>query len=156
MKFSRVYLDTNIFLRAFEGSQTDDIAKDIVGLFGLSARAPATFVTSQLTLAEALVHPLRDGNTNAQRRYELLLANPSPWLHVQPVEKSILVDAAHLRAAIRLKLPDAIHLATALQANCSHILSSDADFDMPGKAELPMSIRPDRATLDALSDWLRR
>ncbi len=51
-----------------------------------------------------------------------------------------------------LKLPDAIHLATALGTGCSHILTDDRGI---GRASLPADaqieiLRPDATTLDAL------
>lgn len=159
MQFSRIYVDTNVIIQAFEGSSDDDIAQDIVGMFGLGFPRPApAFVTSHITLAEALVHPYKMGDVTAQRRYEILLSATTNWLQVRQISQSVLTLAARLRASGRLKLPDAIHLATAVLTNCSHTLTSDGDFNVQWPADLPpmpISIRTDRENLDQLIAWLR-
>ena len=156
MQLRRIYLDSNVIIRAFEGSPTDEIAKDMVGMFGLiPSRSSQPFVTSHITLAETLVHPIRDGATLAQQRYKLLLSGSSHWLHVRQISQSILVEAARLRATTSMKLPDAIHFATAIMTDCSHFLTSDTDFKFATSSGLPIAIRPTRQTLDDIIAWLR-
>ncbi len=79
----------------------------------------------ELTLAEVLVKPMMDGNVALQRAYQSAL-QPSASLHVLPISRQILVEAANLRGSqSALKLPDAIHLATAQLAQCQAILTND-------------------------------
>jgi predicted nucleic acid-binding protein len=85
-------------------------------------------VTSELTLAEVLVKPIRDGNSTARDTYDRMLRT-KPFLSVLPINRDILVDAAGLRAATSLKLPDAIHAATALLRGCTTFLTNDAGFE---------------------------
>ncbi len=147
--FERVYLDSNVFIRAFEGSLDDQIAQDLLGLFGLSGSKPTpVFVTSQITLAEVLVHPFKSHDIPRQLQYKLLLSKSSTWLEVVPVRQSILVAAAQRRAQIRLKLPDAIHAATAAFSGCSHIVTGDRDF---GAESLDLVTE----TIETLWAWLR-
>lgn len=158
MSFRRIYLDTNTINRAFEGNAADELAQDIVGMLGMiKLNQPARFVTSQITLAEVLVHPIRTGDDYRRTYYQQLLSRSTPWLRVPHVSQSILVAAAELRATMRFKLPDAIHIATALSEGCSHILTSDRDFAVVSSGSpLPVSIRPTRETIDAIIDWLRK
>jgi predicted nucleic acid-binding protein len=79
------------------------------------------------------------------------------WLQVIPVTKSVLKGAAWLRSlSISLKLPDAIHLATAMDARCTDVLTDDLAL---GKLQLPADIaiavlRPDEPTLTELIERL--
>ncbi|MBD0385183.1 MAG: PIN domain-containing protein [Nostoc sp. C3-bin3] len=45
-----------------------------------------------------------------------------------PVNRQVLIEAAQLRASINIKLPDAIHAATALLAQCSTFLTNNQRF----------------------------
>ncbi|MEH2396173.1 PIN domain-containing protein [Nostoc sp.] len=49
-------------------------------------------------------------------------------LTVIPVSRQVLIEAAKLRASINIKLPDAIHAATALLTQCSTLLTNDQRF----------------------------
>ncbi len=71
--------------------------------------------------------------------YEEFLT-PSPLLTVLPVERDILVDAARMQALLSLRLPDAIHVATALAAGCDVVISNDKRLKVPAGLELqPMT-----------------
>jgi predicted nucleic acid-binding protein len=81
-------------------------------------------VTSELSLAELLVKPLRDGKLDAAARYQELLTD-GEQLRVMPVSRDVLIAAARVRAAQGIKLPDAIHLATAEHFHCATFLTND-------------------------------
>ncbi len=49
-------------------------------------------------------------------------------LQVVPISNNILEAAAQLRATTKLKLPDAIHLATANLNGCDCFLTNDDSF----------------------------
>jgi len=83
-------------------------------------------VTSELTLLETLVMPLRQNNTTLVQTYEQLLLSAD--IQLIPVSQKILRDAATLRSSINLKTPDAIHATTALSANCAFFLTNDRVF----------------------------
>ena len=77
-------------------------------------------------MVEALVKPLRDGNTEIEMQYrELFEANAVRFLDAS---YGVFEHAARLRAVARLTTPDAIHAATALRADCSLFVTNDADF----------------------------
>ena len=122
-----VYLDANVLIYAVEN----------VPIFGDKLRAVFQQIdagtlqgtTSELSLAETLVRPLRDGDRRTASEYEQLLA-AGGRLIVIPVSRVVLVEAAGLRAAQpSLKLPDAIHAATALLHGCTTFLTNDARFE---------------------------
>jgi len=94
-------------------------------------------VTSELTLAEVLVKPLKDQNPAIQHAYRAFLA-PTPVLEVVPISRDILEEAAQWRATTKLKLPDAIHLATALRSKCDSFLTNDGVFRSLGLPQIKM------------------
>ncbi len=97
-------------------------------------------VSSELIITEVLVVPLRRGDVGLQAAYEAALFQAD--LHLLPITKDVLREAARLRAAIPgLRTPDALHAATALLAGCALFLSNDAGFRrVPG---LPLALLDD-------------
>lgn len=97
-------------------------------LFGRIDAGELTAITSELTLAELLVKPLQMGQDQSQRAY-LETLQSGPTLTMAPVSRAVLLDAARLRGQQpALKLPDAIHAATALACNASVFVTNDARF----------------------------
>lgn len=89
-------------------------------------------VTSSLTLLETLVVPYRVGNVPLAERYEALLTR-SRGIRMLDLDRPLLRAAAHLRAGLRVRTPDAIQLAAALAARCSAFLTNDRDLPpVPG------------------------
>ncbi|MEO0541104.1 MAG: PIN domain-containing protein, partial [Cyanobacteria bacterium P01_A01_bin.105] len=130
--FSKPYLDTNIWIYALEGYSA--FRADLMQLFEQIQAGTLTGVTSELTLAELLVQPYRDGNSDQQALYKKAIANRKNFW-VVPVFRNLLIDAARIRGRTPLKLPDAIHAATALRSECTSFLTNDRQFqnltDMP-------------------------
>jgi predicted nucleic acid-binding protein len=161
MQPERVYLDANVFIRLFESD--DEIASVLADLTRLVPPGAAPpFVTSELTLAEILVGPLAKEDSVQAATYEAAIQSSTAWL-VMAVTRPVLRDAAGLRARREaLKLPDAVHLATAAIAGCSHLLTGDQDLRRiaAGMRDLgiivPDVIEPVPETLAALREWLAR
>jgi predicted nucleic acid-binding protein len=118
----RAYFDANIFIYAVEGSA--EHAAFLDELFDAFDHGDTVAVTSELTLAEVLAKPLATGREDVAHTYEAMVA-PSAWLSVVPVERSILLRAARLGPELGLKLPDAIHVATAEAGGRAAFLSND-------------------------------
>jgi predicted nucleic acid-binding protein len=158
--FGAICLDTNVFIMAFE--MRSEVSDQLTQIFDrLDGQPEARLVTSELTLSELLVRPIRENDAQRVEQYEAFIAQ-SRWLNVLPVARSTLYVAATLRAQIsNLKLPDAIHIATALGTSCSHILTSDngirgiyslhkgAQLAEPDPKPLTV-IRPDAPTLSSI------
>lgn len=160
--FGKIYLDTNIFILAFENESN---ISTLLGNLFASDGEYQRFATSELTLSELLVKPYRDGNDGAIDRYEGLI-QANEWLEVLPVARQMLWYAAVLRSHYAsLKLPDSIHVSTAFGAGCSHMLTADmglkSTYDFThlryqiSKRSSPLTIlRPDEPTLTALLEGL--
>ena len=84
-------------------------------------------ITSELTLLEVLVAPYRTGNSALAERYEAILTR-ARGLTMRPLGRNLLKAAALLRARTGMKTPDAIHLSTALAAECTALVTNDRDF----------------------------
>ncbi|GGK39876.1 type II toxin-antitoxin system VapC family toxin [Salinarimonas ramus] len=113
------YLDANILIAFVERRHER--------LLGIVARARAgriSLVTSELTLAEVIVGPMRDGASELLSQYRELFSQPD-LLDVAPVTRAVLERSGEIRAGDGVKLADAIHLATAEIAGCKVFLSSD-------------------------------
>ena len=84
---------------------------------------PSPAATSGFTLMEVLVVPYRTGNLAVADRYEALLTRRG--LRFIDIDRTLLKAAAQLRAAFKLKPPDAIQVAAAMVANCDAFLTND-------------------------------
>jgi predicted nucleic acid-binding protein len=130
---SATYLDTNVLIYAFEGRSV--FAEAVRGIASAIDEGTRSFLTSELTLAELLVDPLRKGDPARARVYRQYLRT-RPHFEVVPVSRAVLVEAARLRGATSLKLPDAMHVATALVHGCGAFLTNDARIRAPERATL--------------------
>src|SRR5436305_2803354 len=92
----KVYLDANIIIYSVEGFA--DLADQIRALLAALDGMEIVAVTSELTLAEVLVKPLKDQNQTAEQAYKTFLT-PTPVLQLIPVSRDVLEEAARLRAA---------------------------------------------------------
>jgi predicted nucleic acid-binding protein len=117
-----IALDTVVFIYAFERHQK----------FGPAATrclkriedGELTGVASTVLFAELLPREFSagaSGNAQAVRRQ----IDNFPNLSVRPVTGDIAVTAARLRATYRLRTPDAMHAATALQAGAAGFVTND-------------------------------
>jgi predicted nucleic acid-binding protein len=79
---------------------------------------------STVTLSEVLAGPLAAGEEAIARRYRGMLES---W-GVVDLTADIAEQAARARAQYRLKLPDAVQLATALAINADALVTHDRAF----------------------------
>jgi len=99
-----------------------------------------TAVSSELTLLETLVGPIRQGDAARAAIREALWQQTNTEL--LPITKTILREAARLRAELpALKTPDAIHAATAMLHGC--VLFVTNDRDLARVSSLPLAILDD-------------
>ena len=117
-----VYLDANVFIYAVEGYEK--YSKLCAAILQSIEDMKIHAVTSELTLAEVLVHPLRDQKPEVASIYKDLI-QPQFNLKTPPVTRDVLLRAATLRATSTLRLPDAIHIATAQLNNSEFFFTAD-------------------------------
>jgi predicted nucleic acid-binding protein len=124
-----VALDTAVFIYFIEEDQRFlPVVKQVFEGID-SGSLPAT--TSTLTLLETLVGPIRAGNHRLAEAYESLLSR-SRGLHLLDLDCVSIRLAAGIRALAGLKTPDALQVASALQAGCSAFLTNDRQIPSIG------------------------
>lgn len=129
MTAPRVYLDANVFIAALEtaGAHSDHAW----WLLRSIEEGTIVGVTSEITLSEILVKPIERDNTGLAEAYERMIS-PAAHFETVGVSRDVLIEAAHLRAARHsLRLPDAIHVASAQQAACSIFITGDDRIALP-------------------------
>jgi predicted nucleic acid-binding protein len=134
-----VYFDSNVFIAAFEhvGAHSDHARWIMCAVQDGDIAA----VTSELTLAELLVKPIERGISDLAAAYEAMIVS-GPNFNVLPVGRDVLIAAARLRAQrSALRLPDAVHVATARAAACGFFVSEDRRIPMPDDIKL-LGINP--------------
>lgn len=121
-KGATVLVDTAPFIYLLEDNA--QFADKFVGMFEAAARGELRIALSSITLAEVLTGPMKAGQLALAKRFERALLQ----YEVHPVSAPIAILAAQLRAQYRLKLPDAIQLATGLEVQASVFVTHDRDF----------------------------
>lgn len=138
----RVYLDSDAVIRFIE-SREDAVAS----IFDMAGIGIVDIFTSELTLTEVLVVPLRDADDELVAYYKDFLRSDD-FMTVVPIDRSILIQAAELRATTGGKTPDSIHIATAMVQGCVVVVSSDKRLKLP-----PGIVRIAAESVDNLDLW---
>jgi predicted nucleic acid-binding protein len=132
---SLIYIDANPFIYAVEGG--DPLAGQVNRLFARLRNWPGIAVTSELTLAEVL--PRAPLPRHRRSYFNLLLW--SGIFDLKPISRQILVETADYRRTVATKradgsrvmpkLPDSIHVVTAIRSGCKNLLSADSRIRIP-------------------------
>lgn len=119
---SPVFLDTCIFIYFIDENR--DYIDVVTSIFAALDEGEISVVTSEITLLETLVIPLRVKDHELAAQYEELLSESS-GLTLISLERKLLRQAAELRADLGIKTPDAIQLSAAMQAGCKTFITND-------------------------------
>ncbi len=119
-----VYADTSVFIYSIEAHPTYYTVLE--PLWTKFYAGTIELISSELTLTETLVIPMRDRDNELINTYEqfLLFSN----VRLIPISQAILRSAAQIRATTNLKTPDAIHGATALAESTTLLITNDNQF----------------------------
>ena len=133
----RVAVDTGPFIYWMEDHQ--QFAELVAPVFAGAEKNDVQLVTSTLTLMEVLVLPLRLGRTTLAKQYVTTLRRAS-GLELVGIGLRVAQVAAMLRARHGVATPDAIHLATAVVAECKYFLTNDRRMpEIPGLRVLQLT-----------------
>jgi predicted nucleic acid-binding protein len=117
-----VLVDTAPIIYVLEGHER--FAPRFAPLFVRHAEGALQLAVSTITLSEVLAGPFAGGEEAIARRYRAMLES---W-GVVDLTADIAEQAARARAQYRLKLPDAVQLATALAINADALVTHDRAF----------------------------
>jgi predicted nucleic acid-binding protein len=81
-------------------------------------------ITSMITLIEACVHPQRQGRQDLIDAYERALLD-SQQVRTLLIDAPVARRAVALRAALDIRVPDALQIAAALQAGATLFVTND-------------------------------
>ena len=119
---TRVTVDSAPLIYFLEDHRT--LARRFEALFEANGAGTLEIVISSIAVAEVLAGPLKSGNEALADRYRRVLAQ---W-PIIAVDAELAALAARLRASHGLRLPDAIHAATALSTDSAALVTHDRDF----------------------------
>lgn len=122
---SRVYIDTNVFVYFVE--TTVGFFPGVKALFEHITAVGAQVVTSELTLAECVYRPSRDEDAPLVALYETLFDGKGD-VEMLPLNGALARRAGLAGGVLGLKLMDAIHYVSALEAGCNVFVSGDGSF----------------------------
>ena len=107
---TKLGIDTQIVIYFVEAHpEYDELVTEV---FQRIAENIITGVTSVITLIEVLIHPLQQGNARLQQEYHDLLLHSSNF-QMMTIDIAIAERAAEIRTRYNLRIPDALHIATA-------------------------------------------
>ncbi len=115
-------LDSSIFIYHFEEHPRYKALCEVI--FDLMEVHAVQGVTSTMTLVEVLTQPLEKGDRLLSERYEQYLRF-GPSLTLRVLDEALALRTAQLRARYRLRTPDAVQLAAALEFNARVFLTND-------------------------------
>ncbi len=119
-----VYLDTNGFIYSVE--RIEPYRTLLEPMWQRARAGEFDIVSSDIVVLETLVKPLRDGDTVVEMLLRALF--DAQEVSLISATRELWEGAARIRADTRLKTPDALHAATALQAGCALFVTNDTDF----------------------------
>jgi predicted nucleic acid-binding protein len=125
LKGKIIGLDTMVFIYHFEENQI--YSPLTFSIFENLEKGNFNGVTSILTLLEILVKPKRESNSILAERYKILFET-FPNLQVKELNENIADIASDLRANYNINTPDAIQLATSLEAQTDIFITNDASL----------------------------
>jgi predicted nucleic acid-binding protein len=141
-KFARVGIDSSIFIYHLEDVRPYSDLTEAV--FRAIAAGTPEAVVSTISVAEMLVKPYAEQQLPRVAAFERFVTSlPNAWL-VAP-SLSVAKDAARLRARYRMRLPDAILLATSRQQDAQAFLTNDAGL---------RRLRGERLSIIVLDDYV--
>ena len=109
-------------------------------VFRIRRERKIVIVTSPVTLAECLVHPIRLGLAEQSKSYrELILHGVGTEFH--EIGPEVAERAARLRATHSIPLMDALQLGMAVAADCHAFLTNDRRLSK--LAEIPVLLLDD-------------
>jgi predicted nucleic acid-binding protein len=133
----RVALDANALVYLLEAP--DPLGRVTAAILDAAESGRLTVVLATLALAEIAVGPVRAGDETIVERYADEIRDLR-GVQIVPLTADIALDVGVIRGRHRIRLADAIHLATARRAGASAIVTNDRQMpDIPQVAVIQLA-----------------
>jgi len=121
-----ICLDANCVIYLIE--KNSHWGPKVVARLAAATTAGDTLAVCDLARAECLIGPLRSGDAAVLADYQRFFA--SATVKMLPLTAMVCERAAEVRvaSAMKIKLPDALHLAAAIVHGCGLFLTNDAQL----------------------------
>ncbi len=125
MHGQRVYFDVKLFIYVL--NNTTQWLDACLPFFDAVQNGDIEGCTGDIGLSELLVKPMQ---TNDMVGVDLVqsLFDGRGYFTLLSHTREMFVLAGHIRGTQKLRMPDAIHTATAIQSGCKFMLTHDATF----------------------------
>jgi predicted nucleic acid-binding protein len=133
----KVYLDTNPFIYFI--NKVEIFSDLCVPIFQAIGNRKLLACSSEATLCELLVKPLREGDLNTAQHIKGFLYSQG-YFQMLSHDRSIFELAANIRAVQNLKMIDALHAATAIKNDCNHFITADNNIAQRLKGILVLNL----------------
>jgi predicted nucleic acid-binding protein len=120
-----VYFDANIFIYLLE--YHPDLGEVCLSIVQSAVDKELDGYSGDLVLAELLVKPLKENNARAVKAVKDIFSQETR-IQLLAHTRSTFEAAAHLRANYKIKLADALHLATAIENRIEVFLTNDREI----------------------------
>ncbi len=120
-----IAIDTAPFIYYIE--EHKDYSEAIDPLFTHISQGHITAYTSLITLIEVLIKPIEEKDKKLIDKYEDLLTN-SNNLILTDIDRNVAHESARLRAKYRIRIPDAIQLASGLINGAKAFITNDENL----------------------------
>jgi predicted nucleic acid-binding protein len=118
----RIAVDSNVLIYLLEGhAEFGPLARSFVRA---AEKAGNRLLISALAIAETAAGPAFEGDETMADRYADAILS-IPFMDVVPLGPTLAVDAAAYAGRYHLRMLDAVHLASALGAGASALLTND-------------------------------
>ncbi len=132
-----VYFDANIFIYLLE--HHSDLGEVCLSIVQSAVDKGLDGYSGDLVLAELLVKPLKDNNARAVKAVKDLFSKETR-IELLPHKRSTFETTALLRANYKIKLPNALHIATAIENHIEVFLTNDREI--PSIPEITVLLLP--------------
>lgn len=129
----RVYLDSNVFIYFLDRNPV--YFPLVAPLLEAIDGGDILGVTGDAAVAEVMVRPYQTGDPTLVAGIKSFFGTAG-FLSVRSHDAAAFDLAAQLRARHGMKFIDALHLATAINAECRFLITNDGDFRSQGAIEV--------------------
>lgn len=125
----RVYFDVNPIIYFIE--QKSEFAAAVAPIFEMLGEGNLLAYTSEFSLTEILIKPIRDDLSEVIHAHKELLLDPQLFT-LTKARRETFLQAAELGGKAGMRTPDAIHFASAMENHCQWFITNDRKIKSHG------------------------